>query len=209
MANLARMRAEVPPPGRALSFPEWAEAIVAGVRRYLPDAKAVRKGARLVIVRHGELEARLVDDGGAFCISFRAGDSATTMSGLVDRDRRDAYTTSTMAHSVLMRAHDPMSLFHRNAFLYKGSALQVEQGKGAVSDGSFRGRKTSGAESHSRRTCVINPLLTHAEGVRRPRRSRARWDATCAYAERAPLRRYDEAECGQFLNWLKRRRCVS
>jgi hypothetical protein len=100
MANLARMRAEVPPPGRAMSFPEWAEAIVAGVRRYLPDAKAVRKGARLVIVRHGELEARLVDDGGAFCISFRAGDSATTMSGLVDRDRRDAYTTSTMAHSI-------------------------------------------------------------------------------------------------------------
>jgi hypothetical protein len=83
-----------------MSFPEWSEAIVAGVRVFLPDARAVRKGARLVIIRHGELEARLEDDGGAFCISFRAGDSATTMSSLVDRDRRDAHTTSTLAHSV-------------------------------------------------------------------------------------------------------------
>jgi hypothetical protein len=40
-----RMRSEVPPPGRAMSFPEWAEAIVGAVRRYLPDARAVRKGA--------------------------------------------------------------------------------------------------------------------------------------------------------------------
>jgi hypothetical protein len=31
-----------------MSFPEWAEAIVAAVRRYLPDARAVRKGARVV-----------------------------------------------------------------------------------------------------------------------------------------------------------------
>jgi hypothetical protein len=94
------MRSEVPPPGRAMAFSEWSEAIVAGVRRYLPDTKAVRKGARLVIVRHGELEARLVDDGGAFVIRFRAGDSATTMASLCDRDRRDAHTTSTLAHSI-------------------------------------------------------------------------------------------------------------
>jgi hypothetical protein len=83
-----------------MNFPEWSAAIVAGVRGYLPDARAVRKGGRIVVIRHGELEARLVDDGGAFCISFRAGDSAVTMSGLVDRDRRDAFTTSTLAHSV-------------------------------------------------------------------------------------------------------------
>jgi hypothetical protein len=94
------MRSAVPPPGRAMSFPEWAEAIVDGVRCYLPDARAVRKGARTVVIRHGELEARLVDDGGAFCISFRVGDGAKTMSGLVDRDRHDAHTTSTLAHSV-------------------------------------------------------------------------------------------------------------
>ena len=93
------MRSEIPPPGRAMAFPEWAAVIVDGVRRYLPDARAVRKGLRLVIIRHGELEAQLVDDGGAFCISFRAGD-AKTMSGLVDRDRRDAHTTSTLAHSI-------------------------------------------------------------------------------------------------------------
>jgi hypothetical protein len=92
------MRTEVPPPGRAMSFPEWAEAIVAGVRRYLPDARAVRKGGRRVIIRHGDREAQLVDDGGAFVISFAAGEGAKTMSSLVDRDRRDAHTTSTLAH---------------------------------------------------------------------------------------------------------------
>jgi hypothetical protein len=94
------MRSDVPPPGRAMTFPEWARAIVDGVRAFLPDATAVRKGHRQVIIRHGDLEAHLVDDVGAFCIRFRAGDSATTMSGLVDRDRRDAHTTSTLAHSV-------------------------------------------------------------------------------------------------------------
>jgi hypothetical protein len=93
------MRSEIPPPGKATTFPEWSAAIVAGVRTYLPNARASRKGSRLVIIRHGELEARLVDDGGAFCISFRAGD-AKTMSGLVDRDRRDAHTTLTLAHSI-------------------------------------------------------------------------------------------------------------
>jgi hypothetical protein len=94
------MRSDVPPPGRAMSFPEWSEAIVDGVRRYLPDARAVRKGARIVIIRHGGREAHLEDDRGAFCIRFRARDSAVTMSGLVDRERRDAHTTSTLAHSV-------------------------------------------------------------------------------------------------------------
>jgi hypothetical protein len=83
-----------------MSFPEWSEAIVAGIRRYLPDALAVRKGSRLVIIRHGDREAQLVDDGGAFVIRFRAGDRGVTMSSLVDRDRRDAHTTSTLAHSV-------------------------------------------------------------------------------------------------------------
>jgi hypothetical protein len=82
-----------------MSFPEWSAAIVDGVRRYLPDARAVRKGARTVIIRHGDLEAHLVDDGGAFVISFRAGD-AKTMSSLVDRDQRDAFTVSNLAHSV-------------------------------------------------------------------------------------------------------------
>jgi hypothetical protein len=94
------MRSEVPPPGRAISFPEWSEAIVAGVRGYLPDARAARKGARVVIIRHGDREAQLEDDGGAFCISFRAGDSAITMSSLVDRDRRDEFTVGNMARSV-------------------------------------------------------------------------------------------------------------
>jgi hypothetical protein len=94
------MRTEIPPPGRAMSFPEWAEAIVAGIRRYLPDARAVRKGHRQVVIRHSGREAQLEDDGGAFVVRFRAGDSAVTMSGLVDRDRRDTFTVANLSHSV-------------------------------------------------------------------------------------------------------------
>ena len=75
------MRSEVPARGRSMSFPEWSEAIVAGVRRYLPDARAVRKGGRVVIIHHTDREAQLVDDGGAFVISFRAVDSAITIPG--------------------------------------------------------------------------------------------------------------------------------
>ena len=95
------MRREVPPPGRAMTFPEWSAAIVDGVRAYLPDVRAVRRGSRTVIIRHGELlEARLVDDGQAFVITFSAGNAQTSMSSLVDRDRRDAFTVDNMAHSV-------------------------------------------------------------------------------------------------------------
>jgi hypothetical protein len=83
-----------------MTFDVWARAIVDGVRARLPYARAVRKGPRLVIIRHADREAQLVDDGGAFCISFRGGDSAITMSGLVDRDRRDAFTVRNLAHSV-------------------------------------------------------------------------------------------------------------
>jgi hypothetical protein len=60
---------EIPPPGKAKPFDEWAVAIVAGVRTYLPDVRAVRKGgSRLVIIRHGEREAHLTGCGkrGAF-----------------------------------------------------------------------------------------------------------------------------------------------
>jgi hypothetical protein len=95
------MRSEVPPPGRAMTFPEWSAAIVAGVRSRIPEIRATRKGHRHVIIRHGEqLEAHLEDDGGAFCIRFRAGDSTVTMSSLVDRDRRDAFTVGNLSQSV-------------------------------------------------------------------------------------------------------------
>jgi hypothetical protein len=108
--------AEIPPPGPAMAFPEWTAAIVACVRAYLPDAKAVRKGRRLVIIRHAGREAHLVDDGGAFCISFDAGDGSTTMSSLVDRDRRDAFTVRNLSQSVNARTRfrvsfSPDSLF--------------------------------------------------------------------------------------------------
>jgi hypothetical protein len=69
---------ETPPPGRARTFPEWSAAITAGVRFYLAEACAARRGARHVIVRHGDREAHLEDDRAAFCISFCAGDMHAT-----------------------------------------------------------------------------------------------------------------------------------
>jgi hypothetical protein len=84
------MRTDVPPPGKAMTFPEWSAAIVAGVRAFLPDVRAARKGARVVVIRHGDREARL-EAGGSFWITFPAGEMKTTMASLVD-DRRDSYT---------------------------------------------------------------------------------------------------------------------
>jgi hypothetical protein len=133
------MRTDVPPPGKPMTFPEWSAAIVAGVRAFLPDVRAARKGARVVIIRHGDREARL-EAGGSFWITFPAGEMKTTMASLVD-DRRDSFTVSNLAHSILMRARDSMFLSRQNAFSYKGSTFQVEQRKCAVPDGSFRRRK--------------------------------------------------------------------
>jgi hypothetical protein len=90
------MRSDIPPPGRAMAFPEWAAAIVAGVR--VPDAKAVRKGRRLVVIRHGDRAALLAHDG-SFWVTFTAGDLKTTMASLVD-DRRDVFTVNNLAHSI-------------------------------------------------------------------------------------------------------------
>jgi hypothetical protein len=75
-----------------MTFPEWAAAIVAGVRVFLPDAQAVRKGQRLVVIRHGEREALLANDG-SFWVTFTAGDMniKTTVCSLVG-DRRDVFT---------------------------------------------------------------------------------------------------------------------
>jgi hypothetical protein len=94
------MPPEVPPPGQAMTFPEWSRAIIDGVRAYLPDARAVRKGRRLVIIRHGARAAMLANDG-SFWVTFTADDLniKTTMCSLVD-DRRDAFTTSNLAHSI-------------------------------------------------------------------------------------------------------------
>jgi hypothetical protein len=59
-----------------------------------------------------EGEAHLEDDGGAFVIRFRASDSAVTMSGLVDCDRRDAFTVRNLAQSVAGKslAHDQRAI---------------------------------------------------------------------------------------------------
>src|SRR5664279_5424217 len=95
------MRLDTPPPGKAKPFDEWATAIVAAVREYLPDIRAVRKGARLVIIRHGEREARLSMDGSssACWIAFTSTTIATTMASLFD-DRRDDFTVNNLAHSI-------------------------------------------------------------------------------------------------------------
>jgi hypothetical protein len=121
VANVARMRSEVPPPGRAMTFPEWARAIVDGVRAFLPDATAVRKGRRLVIIRHGDRAAMLANDG-SFWVTFTADDLniKTTMCSLVD-DRRDEFTAGNLAHSILMRVRNLVSLFRRNPFSYRDS----------------------------------------------------------------------------------------
>ena len=57
-----------------------------------------RKGARVVIIRHGDREARL-EAGASFWITFPAGEMKTTMASLVD-DRRDSFTVSNLAHSI-------------------------------------------------------------------------------------------------------------
>jgi hypothetical protein len=70
-----------------MTFPEWSAAIVAGVRAFLPDVRAARKGARVVVIRHGDREARL-EAGGSFWITFPAGEMKTTMASLVDDSLR-------------------------------------------------------------------------------------------------------------------------
>jgi hypothetical protein len=92
------MRLEVPTPGRAKPFDEWATAIVAAVREYLPDVRAVRKGSRLVIIRHGEREARLSMDGSSCWITF-ASTTVTTMASLFD-DRRDDFTVNNLGRTI-------------------------------------------------------------------------------------------------------------
>jgi hypothetical protein len=103
------MRTDVPPPGKSddIPGPEWSAAIVAGVRAFLPDVRAARKGARVVVIRHGDREARL-EAGGSFWITFPASAMKTTMASLVD-DRRDSFTVSNLAHSILMCTRDLVS----------------------------------------------------------------------------------------------------
>jgi hypothetical protein len=81
-----------------MAFREWSAAIVAGVRTYLPEVRAARKGTSHVIIRHGEREAHLRDDG-SFWIRFSSPTVATTMASMFD-DRRDAFTVGNLAHSI-------------------------------------------------------------------------------------------------------------
>jgi hypothetical protein len=81
-----------------MAFPEWSEALVAGVRCYLPDGPSSAEGLRHVIIRHGGREAHLCDDG-SFWISFASGSVATTMASMFD-DRRDDFTVGNIAKSI-------------------------------------------------------------------------------------------------------------
>jgi len=96
------MRLEVPPPGKAKRLDEWAFAIVAAVRDYLPDIRASRKGSTLVIIRHGERESRLsVDDASAACwITFASTTTITTTVASLFDDRRDDSTVINLAHTI-------------------------------------------------------------------------------------------------------------
>jgi hypothetical protein len=94
------MRPDVAPPGRVMTFPEWSRAIVDGVRAFLPNATAERKGRRLVLIRHGDHAALLANDA-SFWVTFTAGDMniKKTMCSFVD-DRRDEFTAANLAHSI-------------------------------------------------------------------------------------------------------------
>jgi len=190
------MRTDVPPPGKSMTFPEWSAAIVAGVRAFLPDVRAARKGARVVVIRHGDREARL-EAGGSFWITFPAGEMKTTMASLVD-DRRDSFTVSNLAHSILMHVQYLVSHSRRNPSPHRDFPFRMKQRKRAVPDRSFRRGKNEKirllialdkvhrraleasvdsaafstgdflAPSRSEgRSCAINPLLTHARNVPR------------------------------------------
>jgi len=93
------MRLEIPPPGSALTFDQWSAAIVAGVRAFLPDVKAVRRGPKLVILCYGELGAQLCDEDDVYWIKFSAGSVALTMASMFD-PRRDAFTVGNFAKSI-------------------------------------------------------------------------------------------------------------
>jgi len=82
-----------------MAFGEWASAIVAGDRRYLPAARAARRGRSQVIIRHDGREAHLRDEGSVYTITFAASSLGSTMASLSDQ-RRDAFTTRNLAKSI-------------------------------------------------------------------------------------------------------------
>lgn len=92
------MHKNLPPAGRPMIFSAWTAAIVAGVRRYIPEVVVSKKGDQTVIIRHAGLIAKLQDDG-AFWVRFGEG-TGVPMASLYDAERRDAFTTSNFARSI-------------------------------------------------------------------------------------------------------------
>ena len=92
------MHRDVPTAGKSMLFPEWSGAIVAGLRKLIPDVAVTKKGVREVIIRHAGRVARLTDDG-TFWVRFDEGDGVP-MASLYDAERRDAFTCSNFARSI-------------------------------------------------------------------------------------------------------------
>lgn len=149
-----------------MGFAQWASSIVANVRRYLPSARAARRGRSLVIIRYDGREAHLHDKGSVCTVTFVASSPGATMASRSDQ-RRDSFTTRNLAKSILMRARDSMSFSHRNALSYKRSTFQLEQRKCAVSPRQLsqtQNQKRSGFYSNSTKCIAGRP---EASGARR------------------------------------------
>jgi hypothetical protein len=86
-----------PPPGRHLTFGEWTELVVAGVRERVPDVVATRRGRRLVTLRRGS-DAMMVEDVGTSWVVWREGVQRRAMLSI--GDRRDAFVADNAAASI-------------------------------------------------------------------------------------------------------------
>jgi len=94
-------RYEVPPPGPALPFLEWARLLVARLRTYLPGVTASARGRDRVTLRYDGRVVRLQDERGTYMI--RCGDgttTATTMALMFDAQRHDAFTAHNFAKTI-------------------------------------------------------------------------------------------------------------
>jgi hypothetical protein len=103
----------------------------------------------VVVIRHGDREARL-EAGGSFWITFPAGEMKTTMASLVD-DRRDSFTVSNLAHSILTRARDLVSHSRRNPLPYRDSPFRNDTAETCYLSGDGRCTVASRSNKATRR----------------------------------------------------------
>ena len=82
----------------------------------LPDVSPSRNGFDRVVWRHGGQRVTGTNDRGCYRIQLNP-----RFGGLQDFERHDAFTATNFAKSILMRARNLVSLFHRNPFSYRDS----------------------------------------------------------------------------------------